>query len=392
MSSVGSCGGSIGGPVNTAMALLSSIMLIGLIACGDKIDPYAQAQAQALGRGVNFGNFLEADPEEGSWTDGRLIQESDFDRAVAAKIDSVRLPVRFSAHAGKGPPYTIDPAFMDRVEQVANWGLSRGLRVVIDLHHYLELFEFAEDNQDRFVALWEQIATRFKDYPDKLYFELLNEPNSSDPASGLNPVRWNQLSAKTLQAIRAIDSHHTVIVDTAGWANIDYLKDLTIPDWEKNAIVSFHYYSPIFFCFQGSVDWNGPDFATTGIVWPGPPSTPVTPAASVSDDVVQWIKSYNTLPPDKNPAGKWLIHDQIVNAAQWGAKMGRPLWMGEFTAHQPGDIDSRERWVKAVRCELESQKIKWSYWTLNTGGSALYDFGNAQWVGQLRHALEDPCD
>src|SRR5512138_522995 len=127
------------------------------------MDPYLQARA--LGRGVNLGNLLDASPDEGAWTGGQKIQPADFDLARAAGFDSVRLPVRFSAHAAATAPYAIDPAFLARVDEVVRWAMSRELRVVLVVHHYEELHKDPGAHRERFLAIWRQLAAHFKDQP-----------------------------------------------------------------------------------------------------------------------------------------------------------------------------------------------------------------------------------
>src|SRR5690349_22360861 len=56
----------------------------------------AWAVAAALGRGVNYGNMLEA-PREGDW--GLSVREEFIDATAGAGFASVRLPVRWSNHA-----------------------------------------------------------------------------------------------------------------------------------------------------------------------------------------------------------------------------------------------------------------------------------------------------
>jgi endoglucanase len=344
------------------------------------LDPYAQATA--LGKGVNFGNLLDAYPDEGAWIGGQHIQASDFDLAKAAGFASVRLPVRFSDHASKVAPYTIDAAFMARVDEVVGWGLSRGLRVVLDLHHYTELHEDPAAHRARFVALWQQIATHFKDAPDGLYLELLNEPSDR-----LTVEVWNGVLLEALQAIRAIDPHHTVVVGCTSWSNPEGLDGLRLPSRETNAIVTFHYYAPTLFCFQGK-DWQGASWATTGITWPGPPAAPVTPAAGVEQWARDWIQQYNTLPAATNPGGEAFVRSELAAAAAWGLANHRPLWMGEFTAQDGADLASRARWERFVRTELERHGIPWSIWTLDSDtGSKLYDLGTGRWTLELTEAL-----
>ena len=85
----------------------------------------ATATATAIGRGVNFGNMFEA-PTEGAW--GLTVTDDFIDKATAAGFRSVRLPVRWSNHAGAQAPFTIDAAFMARVESVVDKLLAKGRR------------------------------------------------------------------------------------------------------------------------------------------------------------------------------------------------------------------------------------------------------------------------
>src|SRR5579871_5795192 len=75
----------------------------------------AAAANKALGRGINLGNALEA-PKEGGW--GLKLEADYFKQIKAAHFDSVRVPVRWSAHAAEAAPYTIDADFFKRVDWV----------------------------------------------------------------------------------------------------------------------------------------------------------------------------------------------------------------------------------------------------------------------------------
>lgn len=346
-----------------------------------RLDPHAQARA--LGRGVNFGNLLDAKPDEGAWTGGQRIQPADFELAKAAGFDSVRLPVRFSAHAADAAPYAIEPAFLARVDEVVRWGLDRGLRVVLVFHHYEEIHRDPRGHQERFLAIWRQLAAHFQGAPDGLYLELLNEPSGQ-----LTAARWNGLLAEALRAIRAIDRRRTVVVGCADWSNPAGLDGLELPTEETNAIVTFHYYTPHLFTFQGKSAFMGPSWATTGITWPGPPATPVVAADGVEPWVKAWIHDYDTLPAARNPGGEAWVRDEIARVAAWGRAHGRPLWMSEFTAQDGAPMESRARWMRFVRGELERNGIPWSVWTLDSdAGSRLYDPRTRRWTVELTQAL-----
>ncbi|MGC9349035.1 MAG: glycoside hydrolase family 5 protein, partial [Anaerolineae bacterium] len=144
--------------------LVSALVLAALAGCRrlgkarEPLDP--EAQAARLGRGVNLGNALEA-PEEGAW--GMVIEADFFDLISDAGFDTVRVPIRWSAHAEEQAPYTIDDDFFARIDWVVDQALSQDLNVVVNMHHYEELFEDPDAHTDRFVSLWEQIATRYAD-------------------------------------------------------------------------------------------------------------------------------------------------------------------------------------------------------------------------------------
>ena len=73
------------------------------------------ARNKELGRGVNLGNALEA-PNEGEW--GMKIEDEFFPLIKQAGFKHVRLPVKWTAHAAKESPFTVDAAFFARVDHL----------------------------------------------------------------------------------------------------------------------------------------------------------------------------------------------------------------------------------------------------------------------------------
>jgi len=217
-------------------------------------------------RGINFGNALDA-PREGAW--GVTLKPEHFRMAKAAGLDHVRLPVRFSAHAEEKAPYEIESALLDRVDWAVAQAGQNGLSLIIDLHHYQELMKEPERHADRLVALWSQIAEHYKDAPLSVAFELINEP-----CDNLKPELLNPLTARALAAVRKTNPQRLVIVDSYFWANAEQLKNLELPQ-DPQLVASFHMYQPILFTHQ-VMPWMGPEYQTRGIVFPGPPKTPVT--------------------------------------------------------------------------------------------------------------------
>jgi endoglucanase len=215
---------------------------------------------ERLGRGVNFGNALEA-PSEGAW--GMTLESSFFSLVKEAGFDTIRLPVSWTHHTSKEAPYTIDTAFIDRVQWAVDEAVARDLNIIVNVHHYDELNKDPLAEEARYLAIWRQIAERFKNYPDKVYFELLNEPHDG---FSQDATIWNNLLAKALTVVRETNPDRAVIIGPNNWNAISSLSQLVLPD-DPNLIVTVHFYDPFEFTHQGA-EWTNPS-PPVGKTWTG---------------------------------------------------------------------------------------------------------------------------
>ncbi len=342
------------------------------------IDPFAQARR--LGRGVNLGNALEA-PRGAEGT--MQLKGEYFSLIAAAGLDTIRVPIRWTSYASDKPPYTVEEAFFQKIDWVIQSGLQQGLNVVIDMHTYDELFAGDPGNhKERFVAIWQQIATRYRDMPDNLFYEPLNEPHGM-----LLPDAWNALLRDTVAAIRQVDGVHTLIISGTEWGSMQGLAFLEIPAGEENVICTFHYYEPFAFTHQGA-GWVGEQYWTIGVEWPGPPKTPLVPKLAAQEDPSMrwWFHEYNTQPAESNPCSPGEIAKQLDVAVAWGQKLGKPLWLGEFGAYRTGDMQSRANWTAAVRQAAEARGFSWAYWEFGDS-FGVYDRALEEWHQGLLRAL-----
>jgi endoglucanase len=337
------------------------------------------APVPSFRRGMNLGNRLDA-PEEGAW--GPVLSESDFPRIAARGFDHVRLPVRFSAHAAKAPPYAIDSDFIARVDWAVEQALQAGLSIVIDLHHYEELFADPAAEGRRFVGLWEELSEHYAGFPDAVAFELVNEPQAQ-----LDAERWNGLFPMALARVRQLHPTRRVIIDGPDLGYAPSLPDLVMPVDDPNLLVAVHIYTPTLFTFQGS-STDGPSYATTGIVFPGPPLLPLEPAPEASGEswVTDWIDAYNTLPAAENPSGPSVI-DELFDAVDTfvvGTRL--PIYLGEWGVGDGADLDSRVHYLHEVRAEAEARGIGWAIWE-NGNAYELLDPATGVWQEELVDAL-----
>ena len=299
-------------------------------------------------RGINLGNALEA-PNEGEW--GVTIQESYFQLIKDEGFDVIRIPIKFSGHASTTAPYTIDSAFMNRVDEVVNWALAHDFITIIDMHHYEEIMSDPAGNRDRFIGLWEQIATHFQNAPDNLYFELLNEPNDA-----LTSDLWNQYLIDGINIVRETNPNRLLLIGPTFWNNIQDLQYLSIPANDPNIIATFHYYNPFEFTHQGAPWVDGSD-AWLGTTWTGTASE----QAAVRSD--------------------------LDTAVAWAEANNRELFLGEFGANIRAPYDSRVAWTTFVAREAEARGISWAYWEFCADDFGAYRQETQSWDQGILEAL-----
>jgi len=202
-----------------------------------------------MSRGINLGNTLEP-PTEGAWNNGPA-QETFFDAYLEAGFTNIRIPVRWDQHTANNAPFAIDETWMDRVEQVVDWGLARGFYITLNGHHedWLKTNYSSLILRARYDAIWEQIVERFQNKSDKLLFEIINEPK------GMTRAQVDDLNQRILGIIRAKNPTRLVIYGGNEWANSEQLLTAAIPN-DDYIIGYYHAYDPWQFSGQGMGTWG----------------------------------------------------------------------------------------------------------------------------------------
>ena len=329
------------------------VMLI-ISACFASPTPEPEVDAftmnQHLARTVNMGNALEA-PSEGEW--GVTLQAEFFQLISQKGFTAVRLPVRWSAHALTEPPYTIDPEFFKRVDWAVEQAFANDLGIIVNMHHYEEMALDLNGHQERYIAMWKQIAEHYQSYPNALLFELLNEPNGA-----LTSSQWNKLLALALPEIRPSNPTRNIVIGPANWNNVGSLEELILPVDDQHIIVTFHFYDPFQFTHQGA-EWVQGSNSWLGTEWKG------------------------------SSAEKQVLQFDLNRAKKWGEDNQRPIFMGEFGAYSKADMESRVRWTAFMAREAEARNFSWGYWEF-CSGFGLYDLATSEWHEELVQALIPP--
>lgn len=313
----------------------------------EPLDPFAQNVA--LGRGINLGNALEA-PEIGAW--GITLEDEWFELIKQAGFNSVRVPIRWSAHTSEEEPYTIDESFFEYVDWAIEQSLKNDLMVIINIHHYEEIFVEPAQESQKFLSIWEQISLRYKDQPKEVLFEILNEPHGA-----LTADLWNQLLPLGLEKIREHNPNRTVVIGAAEWGGVPGLLKLEIPA-DGNLIVTVHYYEPFQFTHQGAEWVEGDADAWLGTTW------------------------------DSTPQEVSAIENHFQTIVDWGEDRGVPINIGEFGAYNKADSESRGRWTAAIVSFALENDMSYHYWEF-ASGFGIYSPNDGSWDVPLLRALTE---
>jgi len=212
-------------------------------------------------RGINLGNTFETDSVEGhwkqdapeEWKDNGPAQEYYFDAYKQAGFTCVRIPVTWHTRTLYESPYTIDNNWLQRVDEVVEWALERNLFVILNAHHETWLKENYSNAQyrERFDSIWSQVSMYFKDKPERLMFEIINEP------LGMSVSEVDDVNARILQIIRKSNPTRIVLFSGNKWSNVDELRLAAIP--QDNYIMGYyHSYEPWSFAGEGQGTWGTP--------------------------------------------------------------------------------------------------------------------------------------
>ena len=228
--------------------------------------------------GWNLGNALDVpSTNEEEWGNPRATKAM-VDGVRAKGFKTLRVPVTWGPHIGAGPAYTIDKKWLDRVEEVVNYGLSNDMYVIMDVHHdddwIRPSYKEVDASIKKLEKVWRQIALRFKPYNERLIFETINEPRLKG-----SPMEWgggdaegrdcvNQLHAAALKQIRSTGGNNAtrqvmIAPYGAAWYAADGFK---LPEDDENLIVSIHMYNPYDFCMK-PMNQGGRNYLTEDDKW-----------------------------------------------------------------------------------------------------------------------------
>ena len=182
------------------------------------------------------------------WREWRenYITQGDIEFIRKAGFNSVRIPLHHALFVEGGPGFPL-------LDRAIRWCKDAGVLVILDLHAaaggqtgtniddslgYPWLFE-SPKAQEETVDLWRRLASRYKDEPAVLGYDLLNEPIPHFPHLQQYNQALEPLYKRLVAAVREVDKNHVVILGGAQW---DSNFKVFGPPFDAKSMYTFHKY------------------------------------------------------------------------------------------------------------------------------------------------------
>lgn len=279
-----------------------------------------------------------------------FLAEDDIAFMKRCGATVVRLPLNYRHFESDAEPFKYLEAGFERLDRALGWCEKHGLYAILDLHavqgwqntdwhcdnaNRHSLFWRNPHYQDRFVALWEEFARRYKGNAAVAGYNVMNEPVSNvvdGRFSERYQPNWEVMNAvyrRVVNAIRAIDPDHIIFLEgdyySQRFAGLE-------PPFAENLVYSSHNY-------------NAAGFG------PGP---------------------Y----PGKIRGELWDREKQVAvflaqEGTQFTQKHNVPLWVGEFGSVYNGPAEEIPDRLRALDDQIdvfEEYGAHWTTWTYKDVG------------------------
>jgi endoglucanase len=284
-----------------------------------------------------------------------FLGEADLAFLKSRGVNTVRLPFNYRHFEAESAPFEYLEQGFRRLSQAVAWCKAQGLYAILDLHAVAgwQNPDWHSDNggrqallwqsrhyQDRFVALWEELARRFQGNTAVAGYNVVNEPVTGTPRGRFtNRYRsdWAPLNAlyrRVVGAIRKIDAEHIIFLE--GDLYSMRFSELDAP-FAENLVYSSHNY-------------NAGGF--------GPGAYPGTIGGE------EWNLAKQAQVFEEQEGTRFTRQHQV------------PLWVGEFGSvynGHPDEVGDRARALDDQLAVFERNGAHWTAWTYK-------DVGTMGWV------------
>ena len=220
-------------------------------------------------KGIAIGNMIWSSYEPPA----NDHNESSFRELSELGFNCVRFYLSYHFFEKDTEPYVYKESGFDWLDQNIAWAKKYGIRLILNMHapqggyqsqgEGLALWQ-EEENQNRLIALWTEIAKRYANEEAIIGYGLINEPVVPLLADTSSTVsQCSSLMQRITDSIRTVDKNHIIFVERlcaavdpvtgiADW-HLSYDDVLFLID-DPNTVYEFHCYSPHQFTHQ-DMDW-----------------------------------------------------------------------------------------------------------------------------------------
>lgn len=318
-----------------------------LINSGKTYQPISpDDQVIQMGLGMNFMAGYD------SWWEGgeTKIKPYHFAKIKAAGFDTIRVPLFAFKHLQADGH--LDAEYLKRIDWVIGQAMKNNLTVILDEHNFEECAKDSDSCANNLANVWYELSAHYKDAPNTVVFELLNEPNGQ-----VDDKLWNSWLIDLLAIVRETNPTRNVIIGPTHWNSRADLHLLALPKTDQHIIVTFHYYDPFPFTHQGA-SWAPKDIeALNNVRWQG------------------------------TQAERDAIKTDFDTVLKWSLLAKRPVFLGEYGAYDKyGKMEDRAAWTAAVTQEARAHGFATGYWYFD-GGFGAYDLDKDKWIEPIKTAL-----
>jgi endoglucanase len=288
--------------------------------------------------------------------------EDDIKFIKSLGVNTVRLPLNYRHFEEDEAPFEYKESSFQRLNEVIHFCEKHGLYVILDLHavqgyqntHWHSdndtrhsFFWHDKHYQDRFVALWEEFARRYKGRSVIAGYNLMNEPCVNTPHGDYPQTyfanykpdwnRMNRIYRRAVEAIRIIDPDHIIFLEGDMYSRLFEGLDAPFAD---NLVYSSHNYTAAGFgpgAYPGVVDAKTAR-VESGTYW----------------DKAKQVQEF------KNHQG-----------TKFAEKHNIPLWVGEFGSVYNGPHRENADRLRAIDDQIgifEEFGAHWTTWTYKDVG------------------------
>jgi len=225
-------------------------------------------------RGVAIGNNVWSLQE---YANLALNDADDYARMRSDGFNVARFYLSYKFFESDINPYSYKQGGWDFLDKNLQFAKENGIKFILNMHVPQGGFQSnaeggalwdVEENQNRLIALWREIAKRYANETAIAAYDILNEPVVSKEKS-----QWQKLAQKIVNAIREVDTNHLLLIERMnGIIPNNYSTDsemnfVFIEDPANKLGLTFHFYSPIEYTHQYA-SWSDFFRDTDGGIYP----------------------------------------------------------------------------------------------------------------------------